>query len=323
MADAASTRTVLVFGAGGQVGFELMRAAWAPGLRPVGLTRAEGDVTDPKAVAKAFDAHRPALVVNASAYTAVDKAESEPQQAFAVNWSGPANLARACAAAGLPLVHISTDYVFDGSSKAEPWREDDPVAPQGVYAESKLAGEEAVRELLPDHVILRTAWVFGAHGHNFVKTMLRLARERDTLRVVADQRGCPTPAADIAAAIATIARARLVPSQTDSGQTDSGQTDGNRWTPGVFHYAGAPATTWHGFAERIVERAAGRIGRRPIVQAITTADFPTPARRPANSVLDTTRIGQAYGIAPADWMTGLDRMLDEILDVPQSVGAGA
>lgn len=309
MTEAAPTmRTILVFGAGGQVGFELLRTAWADGLRPVGLARAEGDVTDPAAVAAAMAAHRPALVVNASAYTAVDKAESEPDRAFAVNRDGPANLARACAGAGVPLIHISTDYVFDGTSKADPWREDDPVAPQGVYAASKLAGEDAMRAILPDHVILRTAWVFGAHGHNFVKTMLRLARERDTLRVVADQRGCPTPAAGIAAAIAIMARARLT---------------GGGWTPGVFHYAGAPATSWHGFAERIVERAASRIGRRPPVQAITTADFPTPARRPANSVLDTARIGQAYGIPPADWMTGLDRILDEILEQPQTVGASA
>ncbi|TWA61077.1 dTDP-4-dehydrorhamnose reductase [Azospirillum brasilense] len=315
MAEAAlPIRTVLVFGAGGQVGFELLRAAWAPGLRPVGLTRAAGDVTDPAAVAAAMAAHRPALVVNASAYTAVDKAESEPEPAFAVNRHGPANLARACAAAGVPLIHISTDYVFDGASKATPWREDDPVAPQGVYAASKLAGEEAVRDLLPaDHVVLRTAWVFGAHGHNFVKTMLRLARERDELRVVADQRGCPTPAAGIADAIAAIARLRLAP----------GPAEAHRWTPGTFHYAGAPATNWHGFAERIVDRAAERIGRRPPVRAIATSDFPTPAKRPANSVLDTALITRTYGIAPADWEAALDRMLDEILDHSQTVRAGA
>ncbi|KAA0678270.1 dTDP-4-dehydrorhamnose reductase [Roseomonas genomospecies 6] len=308
MTGAAAMGTILVFGANGQVGFELLRAAWAPGLTPVGLTRAAGDVTDAQAVAAAIAAHRPALVVNASAYTAVDKAESERDAAFAVNRDGPANLARACAAAGVPLIHISTDYVFDGNSKTTPWREDDPVAPQGVYAASKLAGEEAVREAHPDHVILRTAWVFGAHGHNFVKTMLRLARERDELRVVADQHGCPTPAAAIAAAIATIAQARL---------------GGGGWTPGTFHYGGAPATTWHGFADRIVERAAARIGRRPTVTAIATADFPTPARRPANSVLDTARLGQAYGVPPADWMAGLDLVLDDILDETQGVGTKA
>ena len=300
-------RTILVFGAGGQVGFELLRTAWAASLQPVGLLRAAGDVTSPAAVAAAMAAHRPALVVNASAYTAVDKAQSEPELAFAVNRDGPANLAQACAAAGVPLVHISTDYVFDGVSKTTAWTEDDPVDPQGVYAASKLAGEEAVRETMDDHVILRTAWVFGAQGNNFVKTMLRLARERDALRVVGDQHGCPTPAADIAAAIATIAQARL----------------GERgWTPGPFHYAGAPATTWHGFADRIVERAADRIGRRPPVHAIATADFPTPTPRPANSVLDTARIGRVYGIAPADWMAGLDRMLDEILE-PQGMDVKA
>ncbi|GAA4246910.1 dTDP-4-dehydrorhamnose reductase [Azospirillum formosense] len=300
--------TILIFGANGQVGFELLRTAWMPGLAPVGLTRADGDVTDPRAVAAAMAAHRPVLVVNASAYTAVDRAESEPDAAFAVNRDGPAHLAQACAAAGVPLIHISTDYVFDGTSKATPWREDDPVAPQGVYAASKLAGEEAVRSAQPDHVILRTAWVFGAHGHNFVKTMLRLARERDELRVVADQHGCPTPAAAIAATIAVIAQARL---------------GGAGWTPGTFHYAGAPATTWHGFADRIVERAAARIGRRPRVTAITTAEFPTPARRPANSVLDTARLGRAYGVAPADWMAGLDRMLDGILGETQGEDAKA
>ncbi|WP_454021098.1 dTDP-4-dehydrorhamnose reductase [Azospirillum sp. Marseille-Q6669] len=309
MAEATShPRAVLVFGSNGQVGFELLRAAWAPDLTPVGLDRASGDVTDARAVAAAIAAYRPALVVNASAYTAVDRAESERDAAFAVNRDGPANLARACAAAGVPLIHISTDYVFDGTSKSTPWSEDDPVAPQGVYAASKLAGEEAVRDAQPDHVILRTAWVFGAHGHNFVKTMLRLARERDELRVVADQHGCPTPAAAIAAAITAIARTRL---------------GGGSWTSGTFHYGGAPATTWHGFADRIVERAAPRIGRRPTVTAITTADFPTPARRPANSVLDTTRLGQAYGIPPADWMTGLDRVLDDILDETQGVGTKA
>ena len=274
----------------------------------VAVDQAECDLSDPRAIRDLVERVRPSVIVNPAAYTAVDKAESERDAAFAVNRDGPANLARACAAAGVPLIHISTDYVFDGNSKTTPWREDDPVAPQGVYAASKLAGEEAVREAQPDHVILRTAWVFGAHGHNFVKTMLRLARERDELRVVADQHGCPTPAAAIAAAIATIAQARL---------------GGGGWTPGTFHYGGAPATTWHGFADRIVERAAARIGRRPTVTAIATADFPTPARRPANSVLDTARLGQAYGVPPADWMAGLDRVLDDILDETQGVGTKA
>jgi dTDP-4-dehydrorhamnose reductase len=298
--------TILIFGAGGQVGGELLRTAWLPGVTVCGLTRADGgDITDKAAVRSAFARHRPALVVNAAAYTAVDKAESEAEAAFAVNRDGPAHLAHACAAAGgVPLIHLSTDYVFDGTSKTTPWREDDPVGPQGVYAASKLAGEDALRDILPDaHVTLRTAWVFGALGANFVKTMLRLARERDELRVVDDQLGCPTPAAAIAAAIAVIAARRL---------------SAGTWVPGVFHYAGAPAVSWCGFARHIVARAASRIGRQPHVHGIATADYPTPAKRPANSVLDTARIGQAYGIAPADWQAGLDPMLDEVLGVSNS-----
>ena len=194
--------------------------------------------------------------------------------------------------------------MFDGT-KAGPYVEADPVAPLGVYGASKEAGERAIRERLAHHVILRTAWVFGAHGANFVKTMLRLGAERPALRVVADQRGCPTAAADIAGAIATIAGA-LVRAPGAAAY-------------GTFHYAGAPATTWHGFAEAIFRAAAARGAPQPTLAAIATADYPTPARRPANSMLDGAKLARAYAIAPCDWPRALERVLDTLVGAPQKV----
>ena len=194
---------LLVAGAGGQVGHELRRLQWPAGYAVVALDRAGLDIAGHDAVFAAMARHSPDLVINAAAYTAVDKAESEPEAAQAGNCDGPANLAAACREAGVPLIHISTDYVFDGS-KEGPYREDDPVKPLGAYGRTKEAGDRAVREALREHVIVRTAWVYSAHGHNFVKTMLRVGAERPVLRVVADQRGCPTSAADIAGALASI-----------------------------------------------------------------------------------------------------------------------
>jgi dTDP-4-dehydrorhamnose reductase len=290
---------LLVLGAGGQVGRELCRLAWPAGYRLAAFDRDRVDITEREPVFAAVARERPDIVVNAAAYTAVDRAESEPEQAWAVNCTGPANLAAACSDAGIPLVHISTDYVFDGG-KAGPYREDDPVSPLGVYGASKEAGDRAVREALAQHVILRTAWVYSAHGHNFVKTMLRLAVDRPVLRVVADQQGSPTGAPDIAAAIATVVQ-RIA--------------DGNTsW--GTYHFTGAGAVTWHGFAEAIFELAAqwnaNWRGRPPRVEAITTADYPTPARRPANSVLDCTRIGEAFGIVPRPWRAALAEVIAEL-----------
>ena len=213
-------------------------------------------------------------VINAAAYTAVDRAESGSEAAFAVNREGPAHLADRCRKRGIPLIHVSTDYVFDGE-KGKPYVEEDPIAPLGVYGKSKAAGEAEVRQRLPEHIIVRTAWLVGVHGHNFVKNMLRLGRERETLKVVSDQQGCPTFAADLADAILVMAKQaeirKLVP-----------------W--GTYHYCGRGETTWHGFAEAIFE-IAGQYEKFALknLLPISTAEYPTPVKRPANSVLDCTK----------------------------------
>ncbi|MFO7640815.1 MAG: dTDP-4-dehydrorhamnose reductase [Candidatus Competibacteraceae bacterium] len=286
---------IIVIGAQGQVGWELTRRAAVLGHAVLAWDQAELDITDAAAVDRALDASGAAVAINAAAYTAVDKAEQEPELAFAVNRDGPAHLAAACARSSIPLLHISTDYVFDGR-KTDPYTEDDPVAPLGVYGRSKQEGDEAVRGLLSRHFILRVSWVFGAHGHNFVKTILRLAREREELRVVADQHGCPTYAGDIADVLLELAGRLAEIDARDS------------W--GTYHYCGAPATTWHGFASAIVEQA--RI-REPLeVRAVTpihTIDYPTPAARPANSVLDSSRLMERFGIGPRPWWDGLEAML--------------
>ena len=287
--------SVLIFGSGGQLGFELMRTRWPEGLAPVGLARSTCDIADPDAVRRALDSAVPVLAVNAAAYTAVDKAETEVEAAFRTNRDGPAVLGAACAERGIPLIHVSTDYVFDGSVPGG-YRESDPVAPLGIYGRSKLDGEAALAAALEQHVTLRTAWVFGAHGNNFVKTMLRLGAERDQMRVVADQRGCPTPAEGLAAGIAAVA-----------GAIRAGQ---GRW--GVYHLAGDEPVTWHEFATAIFTEMAARTGRAPALTPITSAEYPTPVRRPANSVLDCSRIGADYGVAPPSWRLGLDRVLDEL-----------
>lgn len=288
-------KTVVILGAGGQVGRELMAAAWPEPVRLVGAGRAQVDLMDPAAVRAFLMASEPALIVNAAAYTAVDKAETEPEAAFAVNAAAPARLAETCLELAIPLVHLSTDYVFDGA-KAGSYLESDPIAPLGVYGASKAAGEEAVRAILPQHLLLRTAWVFSAHGHNFVKTILRLGRERPELRVVADQWGGPTAAADIAGVIAHIGGVIL---------------GGGAVTWGTFHYCGQPATTWHGFTQEILGQALPE-SARPAVHPIATADYPTPARRPANSVLQCDKLSRAYGLAQPDWRVSLKRVLAQL-----------
>jgi dTDP-4-dehydrorhamnose reductase len=288
---------LLVLGAAGQVGRELCRLAWPDGTTISAVDRAEVEIADRDAVFAAVERDRPDIVINAAAYTAVDRAESEPEAAWAANCTGPANLAAACGGAAIPLIHLSTDYVFDGT-KPGPYREEDPVNPLGVYGKSKEAGDRAVREALPEHVILRTAWLYSAHGHNFVKTMLRLGEERPVLRVVADQTGSPTSAADVAGAI------RAIVQQIRSGNS--------RW--GTYHFAGAGAVTWHGFAEAIFELAAPWRGPPPLVEAIATAEYPTPARRPANSMLDCTRTGDAFGIVPRPWREALTEVIDELFE---------
>jgi dTDP-4-dehydrorhamnose reductase len=288
---------LLVLGAGGQVGRELCRLAWPAGYDVAAFDRAGVDITQSEAVVAAMARERPDIVINAAAYTAVDRAETERDAAWAGNCTGPANLARSCHEAGVPLVHLSTDYVFDGK-KIGAYREDDPVNPLGVYGRSKEAGDRAVRGALVEHVILRTALVYSAHGGNFVKTMLRLAGERPVLRVVADQTGSPTSAADIAAALGTIV------AQIAAGNTN--------W--GTCHFAGGGAVSWHGFAEAIFALAAQWRGPPPLVEAITTADYPTPARRPANSVLDCSRIGATFGIVPRPWREALAEVIRELYE---------
>ncbi len=273
----------VVFGAGGQVGRALCEARAV-----TGHDRAAVDITDAESVRRAVSGA--ATVVNAAAYTQVDDAESDPAAAFAVNRDGAANIARACAEAGAKLIHISTDYVFDGKSE-RPYREDDATGPLGVYGKSKLAGERAVAELCEHAVILRTAWVYAATGRNLVRTILRLARERDSLSVVDDQHGSPTWARDIAAAILAIAAEGVS-------------------KPGIFHFCGGGAATWHGFARAIF--ALRGLASVPALHAIPGSDYPTPAPRPANSTLDCGRIAEAYGISAPPWQQSLARCLDEM-----------
>ena len=296
---------LLVLGATGQVGFELVSAARASGRAAIGLSHRELDIRDRGAVAAAVENHRPALVVNAAAYTAVDRAESEPDAAFAANRGGPASIAAACARAGVPLVQISTDYVFDGDVRT-PYGEHDPVNPVSVYGASKAAGEDAVRACLDRHLILRTSWIFSARRRNFVKTILRLAGEREELRIVADQTGCPTAARDIAAAILELA-----------GQLR--QNDETLW--GTYHYCGTPPVNWCGFAEAILKAAGARLRMRPKLVAITTGEYPLPAPRPANSVLDCSRIAAAFGLAQPPWPAALAATLDRLF-ANQARGAG-
>ena len=286
---------ILLTGAHGQVGWEVARRGPGLGVRAFG--HGELDITDGDHVREVMARVRPRVVVNAAAYTAVDKAESERDLAFAVNETGPRNLAQACAEKNIPLIHISTDYVFDGA-KAGPYVEDDPVAPLGVYGASKLAGERAVTQSGAPAIILRTAWVYGAHGNNFVKTMLRLGAERDVLRVVDDQRGCPTAAGDIADTILALA-ARL-----STGPADPSLL-------GIFHCVGGAETTWFGFARGIFE--AANLAKTPRLEPITTADYPTPAQRPANSVLDCSRLTAVHGMTMPSWPKSLRTMLAEIL----------
>ena len=287
---------VLVTGITGQVGGALV-AHPAAGIEWIPAGRDRIDLSAPGTVAAAVDALAPDAVVNPAAYTAVDKAEEDSETAFRVNRDGPAALAAACAARGIPLIHLSTDYVFDGTG-TRPYRSDDPVAPLGVYGTSKEAGERAVREALDDHVILRTAWVYAAEGKNFVNTMLRVGAERDELRVVADQRGTPTAADDIATAITALLAARR-----DGGAVR-----------GTFHCTAAGETTWHGLAEAVFRRAERHWGRRPTVQPIATADYPTPARRPAYSVLDNgtldTALAGTAAVPRRSWETALNAVLD-------------
>ncbi len=291
----------LVFGASGQVATALSQRFAAAGRPVTVLGRAEVDLSDPVAAREAIIHYRPHIVINAAAYTAVDRAETESAAAYALNATGPAAAAAAAAEIGAPFIHFS-DYVFDGS-KGAPYAETDPTAPLGVYGASKLAGEQGVAAANPAHVILRTAWVCSAGGANFLRTMLRLAADRDEIGVVDDQRGQPTFADDLADGVLRIVDRleRTPPAEA--------------W--GVFHLSGADDTTWCGFASEIMDGSRARGGPAARIRPIATADYPTPVRRPADSRLDCRRIESVYGISPRPWRAELDRCLDQIYSQPQ------
>jgi dTDP-4-dehydrorhamnose reductase len=295
MPDRQAGRPILVTGGTGQLASALA-AAGRPDVRRVG--RPDFDFDRPTTVEATFRAVAPRLVVNAAAYTAVDAAESDAEAAYRVNRDGPATLARLCAAADVPLIHISTDYVFDGA-KTGPYVESDQVAPQGVYGASKLAGEQAVMATGAKAMILRTAWVYAATGRNFVRTMLAVGKTRTQLNVVADQYGCPTTATDLGAAILAVAD----------------RLDHTGWQPeyrGIFHAAGSGATTWHGLAVATFEEAARHGASVPEVVPIAAADWPTPAKRPANSRLDCTRLREVFDVTLPHWRPSLTRTIDAI-----------
>ncbi|WP_337998010.1 dTDP-4-dehydrorhamnose reductase [Oleispirillum naphthae] len=288
---------IVVTGVSGQVGGSLMALPPIPGVTFVPAGRGVLDLARPRGLAAALAALAPDAVVNCAAHTAVDRAESEAPLAFAVNAEAAGELAAACAARGAPMVQLSTDYVFDGS-KTGAWTRTDAVAPLGVYGASKEAGERAVRAACPKHLIFRTSWVYAARGRNFVRTMLRLGADRDELRVVADQTGCPTAAPDLAAALAALAP-RLA------------RGDDLPW--GTWHLAGREATTWHGFAEAIFDCAAPVWGRRPAVLPIATAEYPTATPRPRNSALDSAETERALGVEARSWRDALPPIVAEIL----------
>ena len=290
---------IAVTGRGGQLASALLeRAAGMPDVTTLAFVRAAFDLTRPDAMLPELRKVRPDIVVNAAAYTAVDKAESEPDVAMAVNGAGAGAVAAAAKALGLPIVQISTDYVFDGR-KPSPYVEDDRTGPLNAYGRSKLAGEQAVAAANPDHAILRTSWVYAAEGKNFLRTMLTLAESRPELRIVADQRGAPGYAPDLADAVLAVCR-NLLARKEDAALR------------GVFHMAGAGEATWADFAEAIFAGAAARGGPAAKVMRIATAEYPTPAARPLNSRLDCGRLAAVHGVTLPDWRDGLERCLGRV-----------
>ena len=289
---------ILVTGADGQLGRELLAVGRQNSLEVIGTALPVLDITDYDRAADVISRHRPALVINSAAYTDVDKAESEPETAFKVNRDGPVNLARICADRGLGLIHLSTDYVFDGR-KRTPYLETDPISPLGVYAQSKAAGEQGVRTHLSEHIIIRTSWLYGVYGRNFVKTMLRLGRERGVIRVVNDQLGSPTSAREVARAVFSIIAHFRKKIRID-------------W--GTYHFCGGGISSWYEFAVKIFDLTEPhRLFDRPVVQPVASDSYPTPAKRPAYSVLDCTRIQAKFGITQRPWQRSLETTLNRIL----------
>jgi dTDP-4-dehydrorhamnose reductase len=300
---------ILLLGADGQLGYELHRAC-APlgqilpstfsGLMPGRQRCAQADFSQPGAVAALVRAQQPKLVLNAVAHTAVDRAEDEPELAHRINADAVAELAAACREAGAKLVHYSTDYVFGGET-TRPWREDDPTTPLAVYGKTKLAGEQAVRDSGCSHLILRTAWVYAARGQNFLRTALRLARERDEIRIVTDQVGCPTPARWLASLTAL-----MLAHDVARGEDRSG----------TWHAVAGGACSWHEFAAAIFSEAlaAGLIEKAPKLHGIPSSEYPAKAKRPADSRLDTSRLLADYGLQLPDWRVGLHEVIGELAE---------
>ena len=290
-------KKILITGANGQVGWELCRQAKAKGFAVEGLTRESLDLTNLAELRHVIQRAAPDILINAAAYTAVDKAEQEQELAYLVNQEAPAVMAHVCAELNIPLLHISTDYVFAGDA-TQAYSETDPTSPLGVYGNSKYAGEQSIVSQHAQHIILRTSWVFGQHGQNFVKTMLRLAQEREELRVVGDQIGCPTAAKDIAQALLIMAERYFAEQNLP-------------W--GIYHYGGDKAVSWCQFAEAIISKARQQLTLAvKKITPIPTADYPTPAKRPHYSVLASEKIMTTFGIAPSDWQASLTDMIKEL-----------
>ncbi len=290
-------KKALLTGGTGQVGSAIVKAAARFGFAVTAPTRDTLDLTKVDEIVSVVDSGDWSIIINCAAYTAVDKAQSEPALANAINRVAPGIFASEAARRGIPILHLSTDYVFDGT-KATSYLEDDPVYPLGVYGASKEAGEAAVRAYNPAHAILRTAWVVSAGGANFVDTMLRLAVERDEIGVVNDQVGCPTSATDIADATLTIAKQMI---------------KGSAAVSGTWHFVNSGSATWHDLAAFIFDKAHANGMKVPLLRAITTSEYPTPARRPANSQLDTSRIAKDFGISPRHWHDAIGDILNERL----------
>lgn len=291
-------RKVLVTGGGGQVGLALARQVWPSDVKVVFPSRSQLDLTDANSIKRFFDDHHLSAVINCAAYTAVDAAEDDASDAFLCNAQGPAWLAEAAHRAGSEFIQVSTDYVFNGMGSTF-YTEDSPVSPISVYGASKLAGEIAVRAAHPKSVVLRTAWVVSVHRNNFLKTMLRLGSERTRLSIVSDQYGCPTSAEDIASALKTIVVHQME----------------NTYAPdGIFHFVNNGATNWCDFAKHIFRLAKEHGFSEPEVHAISSADYPTKAKRPSNSRLSTDKIRSLYGIEPRPWEIATKEIVDEIMN---------
>jgi dTDP-4-dehydrorhamnose reductase len=298
-------RPILVAGKSGQLARCLLDSAVLHNVPMVAVGRPELDLENGEGIDRVMAAVEPSAIVNAAAYTAVDRAEAESERAFAVNCDGATLLAAGAARRGIPFIQISTDYVFDGS-KRSPYREDDVPAPQNVYGSSKLAGEIAVLKACPGAAVIRTSWVYSPYGNNFVRTMLRLSDEQPVVRIVEDQRGTPTSATDLAVAILAIVE------QLRSANGCDGA--------GIYHLAGDGETSWHGFATAVFASLARRGRRVPTLQAITTAEYPTPARRPKNSCLDSSRAERVFGVRLPPWRSSLEECLDQ-LEMPKELHA--